>query len=139
MKVIDAFIVKSLQEVDQHIKIPNLVNVKINSNNFWDLTRQCDRNSRYNYRFFLFVLFFSSNIQNNIKKIFMTCNLNDSKIILLSELKDLGIIYLSRKNNWQTVKGACHWISINITNEENLIKSDYFSFNFRVNSVHNIA
>ena len=45
MKVIDAPIVKSLQEVDQHRKILNLVNVKINLSNFWDLPRH--RNSGY--------------------------------------------------------------------------------------------
>lgn len=51
----------------------------------------------------LFYLVFNSSIQNNTEKIFIECNLSNSKIILLNkdELKYLGIIYLIKINNLQ--------------------------------------
>ena len=68
-------------------------------------------------------LLFLSSVKNDTKQIFVTCReLNDAKVALINgKISNvLGVINLSKVENWENIKGKLLWVNVNFNSLEEM-------------------
>ena len=66
---------------------------------------------------------FLSSVKNDTKQIFVTCReLNDAKVALINgKISNvLGVINLSKVENWENIKGKLLWVNVNFNSLEEM-------------------
>ena len=88
---------------------------------------------KYRYRFVLESILFSSNIENEIAVIFVTCDglSNVNTTIINKNFRDtLGVCYLHEIKDWDIIKGQLKRSQAKFTDSEELTHSSHIAFAF---------
>ena len=138
MKSVDEFKIEGFQNFQQYLKI-NPINIQI-----IDLQIQNKLlfyANKYNYKFIVNSLLFSSLIQKDTNAIFITTNgLNDSKEILINGklVPGIGVIFTSETEDWKNIKKTSDWVNAVLADAQYPIADKHFAFAFETTTLHNI-
>ena len=133
-EIIDTIHVLGLQNFINYGQL-NPVAVTLDSNN---IIERLANYKKFNYRFLIENLLFSSNLESNTGAIFTPCDgLSDAKESLINSkiYKTLGVVYLLEIKNWNLIKGESKRLQAIFVDSEYYTKSSHFVFAFTTKDV----
>ena len=138
MQIKNKFTVEGFQNFEKFPEI-NIVNIKITNSEIQNSLLFYAR--KYKYRFIANSLLFSSSLKTDTNTIFITTNgLNDAKELLINGklFQGIGVIFTSEINHWKDIKKDSHWTNTVLTDSQNPIAANHFSFGFEATDLHNL-
>ena len=108
----------------------NPIEMSLDSN---DIKERLTKYKKFKYRFLIENILFSSNFENTINVIFVTCNsLSDEKALINSKIQDKisSALYLLDIENWNLIKGESKISQAIFVDSEYHMKSSRFGFAF---------
>ena len=133
----DSIHILELQDFDNYWRL-NPIEITIDSKS---IVETLSRYKEYESRFIIESLRFSRRVQNDTEVIFITCDgLTEAKSALINTKlhKTLGVVYLSKKTNWDLIKNGTKRAQAVFFNFEYHSRASYFAFAFTTKNMSDL-
>ena len=137
-RIIDEFRIEGLQNFNQYTNI-NPISIAITESEIQ--SKLSFYSKKYQYRFIVNNLLFSSSIQKDTNVIFIATNrLNDAKEALINGkmLQLIGVMNLSQIICWDNIKKTSHWAKAVFIDSDYPKGAQHFAFAFETTDLHNL-
>ena len=137
-RIIDEFRIEGLQNFNQYTNI-NPISIAITESEIQ--SKLSFYSKKYQYRFIVNNLLFSSSIQKDTNVIFIATNrLNDAKEALINGkmLQLIGVMNLSQIICWDNIKKTSHWAKAVFIDSDYPKGAQHFVFAFETTDLHNL-